>query len=1077
MSLLSVTSAVTPGGAEPPADEERKRDNDPPTIYKDVRMNNDPPTDQNADSNGNRNAADAVAMISRSESKKRGHNRPTVSSNTGEKNVGNLGVYSGDAVMLSSVSKPNENNKTDGSTVDATNSKKDGDTVDASTSKIDGGMVDASTGSVDRITESLLGASAEEKLRSRPSFKTLTWQHPDVRFEVFAFIGGARCEWLAYVCQIIVEWLLTQLWTHMAMSFVVCSRTKTTTRRWIERGKQLPSLLVLYANDAYTCCKTTTRRWIEHGKQLPSLLVLYANVAYACCAMHRVKSIVIDMVDGVVHSNGNVFYDILVYPLSTLLSGSSRLPSSDGRANHRTHTPMRLEQQQLDRFHYETTAEDNKTPSRFQEWTATRMESKIAQQEPRSGRLVMALFVMIYNHRHNAGVNGLAITLAAMIYYHHRNAGVKAMQILMTRINILPSVLAKRGKGRECPEYCLEREREGNGRERPKYCRGSMLLRKWPQDWKSTIQECPSYIAARPQECNSTIQECPSYNVATSDSLSSSHERNDSNAIKDARNLHSYVFMGRCSADDQLPSDSDNEYSDSEYSDGEYSDSEYPDNEYSDNEYSEYSDNEYSENDSETVVPQNYNSVKFVGACKSNLKGAVLVYSPDTAIMLKQLQVFLPRVEDAAGMISGEMGKSIKQQKAISLVDLVAKLQTIPKSSYTIKDADGKETVDIDLKARMDRIQDRVIQRIADNYSKFVSDWKRFYATILGQLCPATKEELRRSDGWETVADKMDPGALLCLIQSTCLYGNDKDYYPERALAAMQGITTIQQGNSTPSEFAELMKTGMKIFEQLLKIPPGETFYGQFLGMREYAVSVSDKFNFDIKDYDSQSTAVKHLVHQKCEDLMIGCTMTVRSNRSKSDTHLEARKNQLAGNPGGYATDAASAVNILVGNEMLKRNGSEPQRSATNDSDDGDRDYTDSDYSDNSDGDGDADVEYTDDEESYGTAEYTDGEESYGTIEDTDDEISIGTSGVEEPIENPGVNTEEGPRRSSRHRRAPERFEETTSYFEARAKYNDRRAPERCQDYDATTSYFEAREKYITGIKEESVTSKTNDDG
>ena len=76
--------------------------------------------------------------------------------------------------MLISLSKPNENNKTDGSTVDAVNSKKDGDTVDASTSKIVGGTVDTFTSSVDRITESLLEdmSSAEDNIRSRPSLNT-----------------------------------------------------------------------------------------------------------------------------------------------------------------------------------------------------------------------------------------------------------------------------------------------------------------------------------------------------------------------------------------------------------------------------------------------------------------------------------------------------------------------------------------------------------------------------------------------------------------------------------------------------------------------------------------------------------------------------------------------------------------------------------------------------------------------------------------------------------------------------------------------------------------------------------------
>jgi len=124
MLLLSVTSsAVTPGATAALGDKERKRDNDPPTVYKDATMRND--RQENADSIGNRNATDAVVMTSRNGSKNRGHNRPTVSSsNAGKKNVGSTGINPSNAVELSSVSKPNENNKTDGSTVDAGNSKR-----------------------------------------------------------------------------------------------------------------------------------------------------------------------------------------------------------------------------------------------------------------------------------------------------------------------------------------------------------------------------------------------------------------------------------------------------------------------------------------------------------------------------------------------------------------------------------------------------------------------------------------------------------------------------------------------------------------------------------------------------------------------------------------------------------------------------------------------------------------------------------------------------------------------------------------------------------------------------------------
>ena len=115
--------------------------------------------------------------------------------------------------------------------------------------------------------------------------------------------------------------------------------------------------------------------------------------------------------------------------------------------------------------------------------------------------------------------------------------------------------------------------------------------------------------------------------------------------------------------------------------------------------------------------------------------------------MSRQLQIFLPKVHEAAGKISGAMGKSIEPQKALTTVDLVAsKLQSIPKSSYTVKDADGNEIVNTDLKANFVKVKDRLINKAAHDYSKFKSKWERFYATIMAQLCPATKEELQRSD-------------------------------------------------------------------------------------------------------------------------------------------------------------------------------------------------------------------------------------------------------------------------------------------------------------------------------------------
>ena len=115
---------------------------------------------------------------------------------------------------------------------------------------------------------------------------------------------------------------------------------------------------------------------------------------------------------------------------------------------------------------------------------------------------------------------------------------------------------------------------------------------------------------------------------------------------------------------------------------------------------------------------------KFTGTRKRDLCDVTITYSPDTAIMSRQLQVFLPKVEEAAGRISGELGKSIKQQRAISLAELMASnLQVpVPPSSYTVKDENGTDQIDADLKDRCDKIQERLDNKVADDYSKFTCD-------------------------------------------------------------------------------------------------------------------------------------------------------------------------------------------------------------------------------------------------------------------------------------------------------------------------------------------------------------------
>jgi len=55
------------------------------------------------------------------------------------------------------------------------------------------------------------------------------------------------------------------------------------------------------------------------------------------------------------------------------------------------------------------------------------------------------------------------------------------------------------------------------------------------------------------------------------------------------------------------------------------------------------------------------------------------------------------------------------------MVELVApKLRIIPKSIYTVKEIDGTEAVDTANNVILEQVRDRLLDKAADDYSKFV---------------------------------------------------------------------------------------------------------------------------------------------------------------------------------------------------------------------------------------------------------------------------------------------------------------------------------------------------------------------
>jgi len=119
--------------------------------------------------------------------------------------------------------------------------------------------------------------------------------------------------------------------------------------------------------------------------------------------------------------------------------------------------------------------------------------------------------------------------------------------------------------------------------------------------------------------------------------------------VHDVRNLHSFNFT-KVAFDSKYDSEFDSEF-DSESYDNESYDSAYSGSNYSDNNPSPHS-TPASGTPGTGGKPRtsrnrngsgNSNSVKFAGACTSDLKGVVLVYSTDTAIVSRHLQTFLSK--------------------------------------------------------------------------------------------------------------------------------------------------------------------------------------------------------------------------------------------------------------------------------------------------------------------------------------------------------------------------------------------------------------------------------------------------
>jgi len=92
----------------------------------------------------------------------------------------------------------------------------------------------------------------------------------------------------------------------------------------------------------------------------------------------------------------------------------------------------------------------------------------------------------------------------------------------------------------------------------------------------------------------------------------------------------------------------------------------------------------------------------------------------------------------------------------------------------------------------------------------------------MGQLCPDTRTRLARSNEWEDIDNISDPGRLMTLLQTVCLHGSDKEYFPEKLYMSMKEMIGKKQGNSEPADFSKQTGSNNDVFAQVAGFVPGE---------------------------------------------------------------------------------------------------------------------------------------------------------------------------------------------------------------------------------------------------------------
>ena len=307
-------------------------------------------------------------------------------------------------------------------------------------------------------------------------------------------------------------------------------------------------------------------------------------------------------------------------------------------------------------------------------------------------------------------------------------------------------------------------------------------------------------------------------------------------------------------------------------------------------------------------------SAAFVGTCKKELAGKVIIYSEGRAAMASQWINFESAVYNAAGKVDAYLARAIANKQPLTLADFLVP-DTDYSSEYTSIGADGTDVIDSKKKALYDKAEELMVDKSVSNYSTYLKNWETFFFRIKAQIDKETTSRLEMNTEWPKIKAKSNAGGLMRLIQTVCVHGTDRDYIPERVINCFATLLNSKQGKATPSEFSETMTSNHQVLIDVL----GVNVFGMIPILQEFVIDRYDDFNFRFENLGSQGTEAKALVSQRCVDCILGCNMTLRSNKESSDMNAEVHKSLLSKHGDAFAMNTSEAVDQMIGFEALKR--------------------------------------------------------------------------------------------------------------------------------------------------------------